>query len=433
MAERLLLVSANRETSPYPVFPIGVWVLAQYLQRLGIEVEVADLLQLGGWEGLEPILAARPPDRIGVSVRNVDNLSWPDTVSYLPELDRGMARLKQAVPAERIAVGGAGYSIFGEALRQRWGLGKGIAGEGEAALAGWMRPGRSSAWPEPDGGFAEAVPAEMLRRYDATSGMIGIQTRRGCAFDCSYCTYPQIEGRRLRTRPVARVIDELRAVQALGGVKAVYFVDCNFNVPAPYTLELLDALAEAALGLRWYAFVHPAYFDAAMAERMKRAGCGGVEFGSESGDPLMLRVYRKDMTPEQILAASAACRAVGLKFCHYLLLGAPGETRDSVAASLDLMERCEPSTVLLSTGLRVYPGTGIARQLTDQGVLSPGDPLLEPWFYRPEAIDLPGILAYCRDRAPKHWILSGVHDEAMEKKMAFLRARGLRGPLWDYL
>ena len=493
---RVLLVSLNRETVPYPVFPIGVWVLHHYLARHGVESEVADLYLLSDVAGkrqvdlpLTPahslgerenrclsgdsqaarILAgqssrsALPPaegksggaipqtpldtgldaleeqflrrrsyDFVGLSLRNIDNLSWPASADFCAEAVACVERVKRYVEKERIILGGAGYSIFGEELLQTFGLQRGVAGDGEQALLRWVNGPATSLSP-PDFSFARRVPADVLRHYYRESGMIGLQTRRGCPFDCSYCTYPQIEGRAMRSRDASGVLAEIRLLQEQHGIGVFYFVDCNFNYPSDYTRTLLQSLAAANLGIRWYAFVNPGYFDADLARRMKSAGCGGVEFGSESGDPLVLRLFNKNYGPDQLLVASRACQEAGLKFCHYLLLGAPGETRESVAATLALMQECEPSTVILSVGLRVYPGTGIARELVQQGKLDPRQSLLAPTFYEPERIALPEIQEYCHAHAPAHWILPGRGDQQMAEQMKRLRRGGARGPLWDYL
>jgi radical SAM superfamily enzyme YgiQ (UPF0313 family) len=328
-------------------------------------------------------------------------------------------------------LGGAGYSIFGEELARELGLAAGVAGDGEQALL--RRVNRMAHGSVPDYAFAPNVPGKVVQRYFRESGMIGLQTRRGCPFDCSYCTYPQIEGREVRNRDPRSVVDEMRLLKERDGIDVFYFVDCNFNYPLAYTRELLEHITAARLGIRWYAFVNPGYFDSNLARLMKASGCGGVEFGSESGDPLMLDAFRKNYGPDQLLEASRTCRQAGLKFCHYLLLGAPGETRESVATTIDLMKACAPSTVILSIGIRVYPGTGLAREMIQQGKLEPMQSLLRPLFYEPDTITLPEILEYCQASAPAHWFLPGRRDPQVAERLKLLRRYGARGPLWDYL
>lgn len=394
---------------------------------------MADLYLLGSLDALErAYLAGRAYDYVGLSIRNVDNLAWPGVVSYLPEIREAVARVRRYYPAERVILGGAGYSIFGARLAGALGLPPGVAGAGETAL--WERLGGApAAGDEPDFSYHQDAAPEALQRYYRDGGMLGIQSRRGCPFACTYCTYPLLEGRALRLRPPAGVVAELRALREQHGVAVCYFVDCLFNHPRAYTLDLLHALRDARLDVRWYAFASPAGWDAELARAMAQAGCAGVEFGSESGDPLSLRDWGKPYGPESLREASRCCREAGVKFCHYLLLGAPGETPAGIAATVELLRRCEPSTVIVSIGARVYPGTPLEQAGRCQGWLPAGRDLLEPFFLRPEKMDLPEILEWCTRLCPPHWILPGVRDRERAASMARLRQRGAKGPLWDYL
>ena len=426
----LLLISVNRERTPYPVFPIGVWVLHAYLVRCGFSVDVADLNLLNELDELEEKFLSKNSYRfIGLSVRNIDNLSWPDSVSFLPGIKACTDCVKKYQPAERIVMGGAGYSIFGKALLDELGLVHGICGDGEQALARLL--GATGPLPPPDYSFARETPVEILQTYYRLSGMMGLQTRRGCPLDCDYCTYPAIEGKTFRLRPVESVVDEMTYLSATCGIDVFYFVDCLVNMPLPYTRELLDAIAGMSAPVRWYGFATPERMDEPFVERLLHGRCAGMELGSESGSDRILRAMNKIFTSRDILAASQACRNLRLKFCHYLMLGSPGEDEASVRESLALMDRCDPSTVIISVGIRLYPGTPLAREC--QSEFPTAASLLEPVFLPPQRIGLQDILALCKKSARRHWIYPGVTGSMDATKMDYLRARGIKGPLWDYL
>lgn len=432
---RVLLVSLNRETVPYPVFPVGVWTLAQYLSRhTEVQVDVADPLiadDPGPW--LTPFLQKKPYDLVGLALRNIDNLSWPESISYLPDIRQTVLEIKRHYPLEQVVVGGAGYSIFGQPLLDELGLRHGVSGAGEQRLLARLTGRPPEQCPAPDFGFARAVPGQVLRHYYKLSGMIGIQTRRGCAYNCSYCTYPQIEGHHFQLRDIKKVIREMQDIQERAGAEVFYFVDSLFNAPRDYTLALLRALAEAPLFFRWYAFVSPGGFDDEMAQAMKAAGCRGIEFGSESGSDIILQSLGKHFTAQQVVQASQCCCRAGIPFCHYLALGAPEETLGTVAESVACMERCEPNTVIVSIGIRLYPNTPLAHRRIREGRLVATDPLLEPRFIEPDEISLPAIRDYCKRSCPSHWVYPGMQVSLHLEQMRYMRERGLKGPLWDYI
>ena len=429
----ILLININNESTPYPVFPIGVWTLKKYLEQNGVDVDVADVLMLGGWEAIEEqFLKLKSYDWAGLSLRNIDDLSWPEVVDYVPTIQGYIDQLKTYFPADRIVLGGAGYSIFGDVLRKHLGLTYGVSGDGEEKLL-TLITGKTHGAEPADFSYATHVPSETLQFYYQEGGMLGIQTRRGCCYNCSYCTYPTIEGRSFRKRDIDNIIAELRYLTEQEHIDTFYFVDCIFNVPETFTQELLQALIDSNLKIRWYAFINPGYINEEMVGLLKRSGCAGLEIGSESGADITLQSLNKDYTTDDILTASRLCKEASIKFCHYLMLGAPGETEETVIESIELMKRCDPSTVIISTGIRIYPNTPLYNDLFSNGQCDHHRSLLEPVFYEPEAIGLKKIVTLCAELCPSHWVYPGQKESLNTDKMTYLRKRGIKGPLWDYL
>ena len=240
---RVLLVSANREHIPDPIFPLGLAYVAAAIRQAGYQVAVADLCF-----GKHPLadlgrqVALYQPDIVGVSLRNVDNAAYPRTVDYLQQHREVVDTLRARTDAA-VVLGGSGFSImpreYMAVLNGDWG----IAGEGERtfvtlidALARGVDPGTIPGViaPNPECGkhnrsvgiqpnpparpadwFEGCRPARDLfdyPRYIRRGGMGNVQTKRGCVFKCSYCTYPLLEGNRIRARSAADIVDEIEAL-----------------------------------------------------------------------------------------------------------------------------------------------------------------------------------------------------------------------------
>ena len=71
-----------------------------------------------------------------------------------------------------------------------------------------------------------------------------------------------------------------------------------------------------------------------------------------------------------------------------LLLGAPGESRDSIVQTVDLMKRADPDRVGVSLGVRVYPGTALEGEFVGRkdadGLVGGGGPFDPLFFLEPE-------------------------------------------------
>jgi hypothetical protein len=96
---------------------------------------------------------------------------------------------------------------------------------------------------------------------------------------------------------------------------------------------------------------------------MGEAGCVGINFGTDSGDPAMLRRLGRAHTPQDIGQAVRRCHQAGIVAMLDLLVGAPGETPASVARTIEVVRGAEPDCVGVALGARLYADTPLARQL----------------------------------------------------------------------
>jgi radical SAM superfamily enzyme YgiQ (UPF0313 family) len=167
---------------------------------------------------------------------------------------------------------------------------------------------------------------------------------------------------------------------------------------------------------------------------MKKAGCTGVEFGTDSGSPPVLARLGKNFTPEDIRRATLFAREAGLEVCHSLSLGAPGETEETLEETFRLMEEISPTAMIAMIGLRIFPGTGLARQAEAEGLLPTVTDFLDPVFYiAPQVRDC--VVEIARRRAALHpnWILPGLSINVSLRLQSKLRKFGVKGPLWEHM
>jgi radical SAM superfamily enzyme YgiQ (UPF0313 family) len=114
---------------------------------------------------------------------------------------------------------------------------------------------------------------------------------------------------------------------------------------------------------------------------MAEAGCVEVSLGFESGSQSVLRMMNKQFEPEEVRQISDRLAAHGIRRTGFLLLGGPGETKQSAEESLAFADALRLDTLSLNAGLRIYPHTALARIAVEEGVISAHDDLLVPRFY----------------------------------------------------
>ena len=135
---RVLLISPNTEMLPDPVFPLGLAFLSGALEQSSHEHQVLDLCFVDDYgEALERAVTDFGPEIIGLSLRNVDNVAYPNTQSYLPFYRKVVSHLRKLTSA-RIVLGGSGFSLMPREIMNDLQADYGIVGEGEIAFVGFL-------------------------------------------------------------------------------------------------------------------------------------------------------------------------------------------------------------------------------------------------------------------------------------------------------
>jgi len=420
---RVLLISANTETMNMPTLPLGLACVAAATRNAGNEVALLNLM----FEG-DPMLSIRNsiedfrPDVIGISVRNIDDQNMLRPQFLLAPVREVIASCRSLSDVP-IILGGAGYSIFPESALHYLGADMGIQGEGEVVfpvvvdrigkgaqvsdIPGICLPGRP-----PEGRCFERnlddlpLPEPSLwiaSGADNRNLWVPVQSRRGCPLDCTFCSTSAIEGRSVRRRSPDRMVKWLAELRGTG-CRNCNFVDNTFNLPPTYAKDLCRQMIQAELDLNLWCIIYPKWIDTELVELMRRAGCRQISFGFESGSERMLLRLHKRFNRKEVSTVSKMFAEAGIERMGFLLLGGPGETKDSVEVSLSFADSLNLEALKITVGLRIYRQTPLARTALTEGVIRADEDLLLPRFYlTPELRDwLPERVATYKTSRP--WV-----------------------------
>lgn len=398
---RVLLIAANRSEINMRTMPLGLACVAQAAMNRRHAVKMLDLLQTE--EILSAIagsIAEIDPEVIGISIRNIDDQNINKTKFFFEDDNRVISLVRQLSSAP-IILGGAGYSLYPEAILDSSEADIGIEGEGEAVftevlerlrknesldrLPGVHVKGRGLMAKrliirQPDD-FELPDPGLLINSScDPADLWIPVQTRRGCPMGCSYCSTGKIEGTVTRKRTPKTVVEWMAKMKGRG-VNQFYFVDNTFNMPPSYTMKLCRELAQASLGLKWRCILYPYRLDVKLVKAMAEAGCFEAAVGFECGNEKMLKRMNKRFRREDVVHVCSLLKQHGIRQTGFLMLGGPGETFESVRESLAFADSLGLDSMKVTVGIRIYPGTVLAEQARKEGVIAPDDDLLRPRFY----------------------------------------------------
>jgi radical SAM superfamily enzyme YgiQ (UPF0313 family) len=443
---RVLIVSANFIKMPYPVYPLGAGIIAEIARRNGHEVRLLDLLSAGGFGGYKPeklfeVITEFRPDCVGLSLRNLESTDSSNFEQHwsLDLVKRMVADIRAKTNAPQV-IGGAGFSLMPETILKHTGADYGLAGEGEEIWPAFLDALAAKAptpglWAKsrPVAHQASAYDLELVKSYAQQGGLVGVQTKRGCEYNCVYCSYPLLDGCLIRLRPVEEVLDDLRRLASVVERPHIAFADSVFNDPAGHWRTLLAAMASASdLKLSWTAFFQPANFEKEDWRLMKSTGVSGLEFGTDGSNDVALGGLNKPFGFGLVTSIQNQCLANDISTAHYIIFGGPYETPVTVEEGVKNVNSLKGCVAFITTGLSIYPNTPLAELALREGLIDSFDDLLKPVYYF--SADLDPDLLDCR----LHKAFDTRRDrlyptsEALERTEV-LRRMGYRGIMWDTL
>lgn len=452
MSRIVALINVNKCADPYPVFPLGMAHVAAALRHAGHRVEMLDIARDG--EPLHKQVCAVAPDVVGLSMRNVDDVDINTKTFYVPEVIDTVKVIRESTPAP-LVLGGSAYSLFPERILELSGADYGVRGEGEQAMVALVdalergsdcknipglvyRDNGAIVANEKSACSVKDIPrpwrpSELAELYLRTSAMLNVQTQRGCNFTCCYCTYPLLEGCGLRFREADEVVGEIEEAVSLGA-HYLFFVDSVLNTSASHVYRICEEIIRRGLDINWGCFLRPQGLSDEMVGLMARAGLRHVEFGTDSFCDSVLQQYGKAFTFEDIYQSSELARKHDVRYAHFLILGGPGETSHTVQEGFDNSRRLKRTVVFPYTGMRLYPGTPLHRTAVEQKMIDPDSDLLEPRFYLSPELNAETLTATLRQFAAQSgmWVVDGPSPEQTRIAQG-LRAKGVEGPLWEFL
>jgi radical SAM superfamily enzyme YgiQ (UPF0313 family) len=205
---------------------------------------------------------------------------------------------------------------------------------------------------------------------------IEVQFSRGCPFRCEFCDVTTMFGHEFRTKPPARILDELQVIYDRGWRRHVFFVDDNLIGLPRKAKELLRALIPW-MEQRGYPFDFTTQVsvnlacDEELLDLMVKAGFTRVFLGIETPDVESLELSGKHQNVGIDLdhACDVITRA-GLQIIAGCIVGFDNEKAGADQRLIDFAVRNQIPEMFV-TQLQVGPGTGLWTRLEKEGRLLP--------------------------------------------------------------
>ncbi|MCX5714395.1 MAG: lipid biosynthesis B12-binding/radical SAM protein [Candidatus Omnitrophica bacterium] len=435
----ILLISSNIADTPYSVYPLGLSMVAASLKNAGYAVRQFDFLASGrSMETLNGRIKEFNPDIIGISIRNIDNVNLLNERRYIDAVKDIVRQIQKISPA-KIILGGSGFSIMPEEILRAVGADYGIVGEGESLILDFIDGVSKGVYPKErilrsvpklsGGGIPSAYYDEGIMQFYLKSGNIAsLQTKRGCVHKCVYCSYPVLEGHDIRSRDISAVVEDIQILIDKHHAKYIFFTDSVFNDTAGNYLLLLDEMKKRKVNIPWTAFFKPQGLNGGAIELMKETGLKAAEVGADASSDTTLRKLGKTFLFKDIIGCNELFAKYEVATAHYFMFGTPGETNKSVLEGIMNIKSLQKTVSFIFMGIRILPGTPLADLAEREGIIKPGQDLLEPVYYIAPGIDRVWLQEVLTEafKEKRNYVFP---PDALDNSLALLHKLGFSGSM----
>ena len=350
--------------------------------------------------------ASNPLKRIAASLQGVKQL-----YRYYSEIRTNLSYpwlIRKEFPKSQIMIGGGAFTAFADQLIEKLPEGTiGILGEGEDAIlkvlgrqpldderylirgGGRIQKGEKHA-PALLDALTVDLPylTSIFPQYHEYIGeCIGVQSKRGCPYDCAFCLYPYIEGKRVRYRPPEMVVRDISQHYHQWGARRFWFTDAQFitgKEAYPQCIEILERIIAEGLEIEWSGYIRTSLITPELAKLMVRSGVGDLEVAITSGSQEVLNNLHMGFKLERLYDGCCYLAEAGFrgKIILNYSLNSPKETEETLLESVESYKKVasilgEERVFPLMFFLGIQPNTDLEHRLLEEGYLSAGyNPLM---------------------------------------------------------
>lgn len=324
---------------------------------------------------------------------------------------------RRLLPEARIVVGGTAVSIFGQYVIEKCPTDTVVVvGEGEDSMLsivdGFDNPVGDLWYKDHAGQITQHKRAENFDLSLRTAvdfpyiesifpafgeylhgEYIGVNTKRGCPFQCHFCLYNKIEGAHQRYRDPAEIGKEIEVLNKRYGVRNIWFTDaqfCSTRRSTEHVGRVLDELLARKTDINWSGYLRLNFLTPEIARKMLATGLGSIDL-SFTGSQEIIDSLTLGYKLDQQMDAFHMFKESGYtdqKVKLYMPLNAPGETvqtlKMTIAKIKELYALFGRDNVLpFIFFIGIQPNTPVERLLIKQGYLPPD---YNPLTYNPFVI-----------------------------------------------
>jgi radical SAM superfamily enzyme YgiQ (UPF0313 family) len=197
---------------------------------------------------------------------------------------------------------------------------------------------------------------------------------RGCPYQCTFCSNPQMWSTKWLAREPAKVLDEMESYLRDYQIENFSFYDLTAIVKRDWIVTFCKLILERNLKFTWQlpSGTRSEAFDSEVIDLMYRTGCTNLNFAPESGSPAVLKRIKKKVDLGAMKKAMRNCLNRGMIVKSNTIIGFPEETHFEIWQTMLFIAQISWIGVHEATisGYVPYPGTEIYDNLRKEEIVS---------------------------------------------------------------
>jgi len=198
---------------------------------------------------------------------------------------------------------------------------------------------------------------------------------RGCLFDCTFCTTPNVWMRKWATRSKDHMADELEYL-AKQGYNLIYFQDETFTLKPKVALGLCKEIVKRNIKIHWTCLTRLSTLNDELLFWMHKAGCFYMAVGVEAVTDKTLDKIQKKLDTAMVREKLKLIRKHNISVCGLMMMGYPWETEKQILSYSKYLNKLKLDSVRLRF-LTPFKGTRLHDEIEEKGLFLANNPYHE--------------------------------------------------------
>lgn len=222
----------------------------------------------------------------------------------------------------------------------------------------------------------ELFPLDKYFEYKVTYGVyrgnsLPLLVSRGCPYECTFCSSPQMWGRKYNLRSVQDVVDEMELYYEKYQVTNFDFFDLTAIIQKKWIIDLCNEILQRKLEITYQipAGTRAEAIDYEVAQKLHQSGCKNITYAPESGSQRVLKDIKKKVNLTHIYKSIKYSHKAGMNIKLNIIVGFPEETHWDVWKTNWLLIKSSwyGAHDMYPAVFSPYPGSELFDQLSKEG------------------------------------------------------------------